>query len=72
MTREEFSKQLLSDCDLDADLNYNSLLAENDEWDSLAVITTISSFHKYLKQNVSSKQIAECKTWNDILNLGTY
>ena len=41
-----------------------------EEWDSLAMITTLALFKKHLGLNISADDLKKCQNVSDILNLG--
>nr|WP_263325106.1 acyl carrier protein [Neobacillus sp. Marseille-Q6967] len=47
-------------------------LEENENWDSLALISVIVMVDEHFKQSVSNEALRKCKVVGDILNLINY
>ena len=70
MQRNEFFKKLANEIELEDSVNETSVLADIEEWDSLAAVTALAFFKKHLGLNVPADSLKTCKTIGDILDLG--
>jgi acyl carrier protein len=52
-----------------SEITSDYLLEENENWDSLALISVIVMVDEHFKQSVSNEAIRKCKVIGDLLNL---
>ncbi len=70
MTKEEKMELLEEIMDVDeGSLSAEDVLDDIDEWDSLSILTLISEMKKKFDISLSTKQIKEFKTVNDICDI---
>lgn len=70
MNRAEFFGKIIESLQTDNEsISESTMLIDVDEWDSLAVITTIAAFKNLLKITVEPSLINDCDTFCDLLNL---
>ena len=72
MKKEEFFKKMADAVEIEEQVDENTILADLEEWDSLAAVTTLALFKKHLNMNITADNLRNCKTIGDILNLGVY
>ncbi len=70
MTRNDFFDSIIKIIEIEEDINEQTTLSDIEEWDSLAAITTLALFKQKLGINVGAKDVLNCKTVKDLLNLG--
>lgn len=68
MNREEFLNELKIAINTDADLYEDIVLNELAEWDSLAVMCTVSMFADSLNIDIDFDDFREIKTIKDLMN----
>ena len=72
MKKEVFLKKITEAIEIEEEINNDTVLNDLDEWDSLAAVTTLALFKKYLDLNITAENLKNCKTIGDILSLGVY
>ncbi|MBQ2645513.1 acyl carrier protein [bacterium] len=70
MQKSEFFEKLINTIEIEENVDESTILADIEEWDSLAAVTTLALFKKHLGLNITAENLKNCKTFNDILNLG--
>ncbi len=70
MKKEEFLEKFIDAVQIEEDVNEHTDLSSLDEWDSLASVTVLALFNKYLGLKLTAQDIKSCMTVGDILNLG--
>ncbi len=68
MNKEEFLNELKIAINTDKDLHENMVLDELDEWDSLAIMCTVSMFADRLKQDINFEDFQNIKTIGDLMD----
>lgn len=71
MLRSEFLELIIENIEPEVAVNETSILADIEEWDSLAAVTTLALFKKHLGLNIAAENLKTCKTLRDVLNLGS-
>jgi len=71
MNRTERLKALITDVDVLAGADGQTLLASLPQWDSLAILLVLSHYEHVHKQAVTGLQIRSCRTLDDLLDLHT-
>ncbi|MBO4520169.1 MAG: hypothetical protein J5787_03080 [Alphaproteobacteria bacterium] len=69
MKREELLKEIAQAIQAE-ELHENDVLADLDEWDSLAETTALLTFGKALNLFPDIQKIRDCKTVADLLDIG--
>lgn len=66
MTQEQFLQRLKEEVQLQNDLHANDLLSDIPEWDSLAMLATLSVFDE-ININIEIDELEDCISIKDIL-----
>lgn len=66
MSKEEFVEQMLDVLQTDAELSFDTVLADLDEWDSLSMMATMAFLNKNFGLSVKIADLKELKTIGDI------
>lgn len=69
MKREEFLNELKEAVQVEK-LAENDSLQDMDEWDSLAITSTLLAFNKKLDSWIDIQKIRDCNTVGELLDLG--
>ena len=69
MNKTDFLNLIISKCNIDEDITENTLLEDCEDWDSLAIITTLSLFKANFGKAPNVEKMQNCKTFKDILDL---
>ena len=69
MTRKDFFGMLLLECDIEGEVNENTVCEELEEWDSLSMITIISIFKTKFNHTLTIVDVRGCNTFKDILDI---
>lgn len=70
MTKAELLEKIKNDVlQREDDISFEMSLNEIEEWDSLAIISTISLYDNLFGIVFTVNKIRECKTINDLINL---
>ncbi|MGJ7919526.1 hypothetical protein [Neobacillus sp. LXY-4] len=70
MKKEKFLEELGHLLEVErAELTNNYYLEDNENWDSLALISVIVMFDEHFQQTVSNEAIRECIVVGDLLKL---
>ncbi|RDU60759.1 acyl carrier protein [Helicobacter marmotae] len=69
MTQEEFLAHLSDALQRDEALEPNMELAQIEEWDSLALISTIALFESLFNQRINGNTLSACQYVRDIIAL---
>ena len=71
MKREEFFISFIDKCGLqdESNLTEETLLASLENWDSLALISTIATFKATFDFSPDLTALQNCKTFKDVLDL---
>lgn len=68
MNKEEFLNELKIAINTDNELNENTILNDIAEWDSLAVMCTVTLFAEQLNTPITFEEIKNLKTIKDLIN----
>lgn len=71
MTRQEFLTALQEMLQCDMELHEDTLLADLEEWDSLAFMVVIAFFDKNFGRRVTFDTLKGCRTPSDLIALST-
>lgn len=66
MTREEFATEMKEVLQTDAELSADTVLAELDEWDSLAIMATMAFLDKNFGVKLKLGDFSELNTIGDV------
>lgn len=69
MTRFELLEEIRETLQRDEDISLSMKLRDIEEWDSLALISTLSLYDQLFHINVTTDQLENCKTVNDLVEL---
>lgn len=69
MTKNELLEEIKETLQREEELNVDMELSDIEEWDSLANISIISLFDQLFEKVVTTYQLNECSTLNDVINL---
>ena len=69
MTRSELLEEIRETLQRDEDISLSMKLRDIEEWDSLAFISTLSLYDQLFHINVTTGQLENCKTVNDLVEL---
>lgn len=70
MKKEEFLQKIIDAVEIEEEIDENTSLEDIEEWDSLAAVTTLALFNKFLGVKISASNIKDAKFVGDILKLG--
>lgn len=70
MKREEFLALWIDAVEFPASVGEAAVLADIEEWDSLAAVTTLALFNQKLQCRLPADKLKACKTVGDLLDLG--
>ncbi|QGQ98481.1 acyl carrier protein [Paenibacillus psychroresistens] len=69
MKKIELLNEIKEILQVDMELTDDMKLEEIEDWDSLAIVSVISLFDLLLSVNITSQQVNNCRTIQDLLNL---
>ena len=69
MNKIELLEELKEVMQVDGEISFDTLLKDLEEWDSLANISTLSLYDELFNTIVTSDQLADCKTINELIEL---
>ncbi len=69
MTREEFLEELQGMLQCESALSADTVLADMEEWDSLAFMVLIAFFDKSFGLRVTFDMLKKCRTPEDLISL---
>lgn len=67
MTKSEFFEQMQDVLQTDSELDENTVLADLDEWDSLAQMATMAFFDKIFGVKVGLSDFKQMETMSDLM-----
>ncbi len=70
MKKDEFLQTMIDAIEIEEEINENTELENLEEWGSLAAVTTLALFNKFLGLKIPASEIKKAKTIGDILQLG--
>ncbi len=70
MKKEEFLREIIDAVEIEETINEDTELDSLEEWSSLAAVTTLALFKKFLGLKITAAAIKNSKTIGDILKLG--
>lgn len=69
MDKEFFLEKMIEILDLEEEPDMSSKLTDFELWDSLAVVTFLSTANKITKKRIDPSQVQEAKTLNDLFSI---
>ena len=71
MKRSEFLETFVDAVQVEEAVTEDSVLANIEEWDSLAAVTLLALYNKKLGLKVQAEDVKSCKTVKDLLDIGS-